>query len=129
LGVSLLAWIWVEELLSLSTFLGLVSAGLAIALREPLINLMGWAFIVWRRPFEMGDRIEIGGQAGDVIDMRVFQFTLLEIGNWVDADQSTGRAIHVPNGKVFSESLANYSKGLAYIWNEIPVRVTFESDW
>jgi small-conductance mechanosensitive channel len=67
--------------------------------------------------------------AGDVVDLRIFQFTLLEIGNWVDADQSTGRIIHIPNGKVFTEVLANYSKGFQYIWNEIPVLITFESNW
>ncbi len=77
----------------------------------------------------MGDRIQLDEVAGDVIDVRYFQFTLMEIGNWVDADQSTGRVIHVPNQKVFSEAVANYTKGLHYIWNEIPVVVTFESDW
>jgi small-conductance mechanosensitive channel len=93
------------------------------------VNLAAWVFIIWRRPFEVGDRIAIGGDAGDVIDIRVFQFTLMEIGNWVAADQSTGRIIHVPNGKVFAESLANYSKGFQYIWNEVAVLVTFESNW
>jgi small-conductance mechanosensitive channel len=129
LSALAVGWIWFEDLRSWSTFLGLLSAGLAIALREPLTNLAGWAFIVWRHPFGMGDRIQIGDHAGDVVDVRVFQFTLLEIGNWVAADQSTGRLIHVPNGKVFGEALINYSKGFEYIWNEIPVRVTFESDW
>jgi len=59
----------------------------------------------------------------------VFQFTLNEIGNWVDADQSTGRIIHIPNGKVLTDVIANYSEGFEYIWNEIPVLITFESDW
>ncbi|MGH7537578.1 MAG: mechanosensitive ion channel family protein, partial [Gemmatimonadales bacterium] len=45
------------------------------------------------------------------------------------ADQSTGRIIHVPNGKVLSEPIANYDKGFPYIWHEIPVTVTYESDW
>jgi small-conductance mechanosensitive channel len=53
----------------------------------------------------------------------------MEIGNWVGADQSTGRIVHVPNGRVFTESLANYSKGFQYIWNEIAVLITFESNW
>jgi len=53
----------------------------------------------------------------------------MEIGNWVNADQSTGRVVHVPNARVFTEPLANYSKGFQYIWNEVPVLVTFESDW
>jgi small-conductance mechanosensitive channel len=59
----------------------------------------------------------------------VFQFTLLEIGNWVDADQSTGRVIHVPNGQVFRDAQANYTQGFQYIWDEMPVTITFESNW
>jgi small-conductance mechanosensitive channel len=101
----------------------------AIALRDPIVNFAGWLFIVWRKPFEVGDRIQIGQDRGDVIDLRIFQFTLMEIGNWVDADQSTGRVIHVPNQFVFTRMQANYSKGFQYIWNELGVLVTFESDW
>jgi small-conductance mechanosensitive channel len=129
IGVLILGRVWFTGFQSIATFLGLVSAGVAIALKDPLSNLAGWLFIVWRRPLEVGDRIQIGSNAGDVIDIRVFQFTLMEIGNWVAADQSTGRVIHIPNGKVFTEALANYSKGFKYIWNEIPVLVTFESNW
>jgi len=109
--------------------LGFLSAGLAIALKDPVSNLAGWAFILWRRPFEVGDRVQIGPHAGDVIDLGLFQFTLNEIGAWVQADQSSGRIIHVPNGKVFTDPVANYNKGFKYIWNEVPVLVSFESDW
>lgn len=129
LALMIVGRIWIAGLQSLITFFGLLSAGLAIALRDPIMNFVGWAFILWRRPFEVGDRIQIGGHAGDVIDVRIFQFTLAEIRNWVDADQSTGRIIHVPNSKVFTEVQANFSKGFHYIWNEIPVLITFESDW
>ena len=128
-AVLVLGRVWVEGFQAIATFLGLLTAGVAIALKDLLVNLAGWVFIMWRRPFEVGDRIQIGGQAGDVIDIRIFQFTLMEIGNWVDADQSTGRVIHIPNGKVFTEALANYHKGFQYIWNEIPVLITFESNW
>ncbi len=121
--------IWFEGIQTLSTFLGLITAGLAIALQVPIVNLAGWAFILWRRPFEVGDRIEIGQIKGDVIDLRIFMFSMMEIGNWVDAEQSTGRIIHIPNGRVFQEPLANYSKGFEYIWNEIQVLITFESHW
>jgi small-conductance mechanosensitive channel len=127
--ILILGRVWFEGFQSIATFLGLVSAGVAIALKDLLVNLAGWIFILWRKPFEVGDRIQIGNQSGDVIDIRIFQFTLMEIGNWVDADQSTGRVIHVPNGKVFTEPQANYHKGFQYIWNEIPVLVTFESNW
>ncbi len=129
LGVLLVGRVWFVGVASLATFLGLLSAGLAISLKDPIVSLVAWLFILWRRPFEVGDRIQIGQFAGDVIDQRIFQFTLLEIGNWVDADQTTGRIIHVPNAHVFSEPQANYSKGTRFIWNEIPVLVTFESDW
>ena len=128
-GFFLLLRIWVTGFGAVTTYLGLLSAGIAIALKDPLVNLAGWLFILWRRPFTVGDRVQLGQHQGDVIDLRIFQFTLLEIGNWVDADQSTGRVIRIPNGKVFTEMLANYSKGFAYIWNEIGVLVTFESNW
>ena len=128
-GILVVGREWLEGFKALATFLGLVSAGIAIALKDPLVNLAGWAFIVWRRPFDVGDRIEIGGHKGDVIDQRLFQFTLNEIGGWVDADQSTGRIIHIPNGRIFTDPIANYDKGFKYIWNEVPVTVTYESNW
>ncbi len=129
IGFLLIAKIWFEGFETIATFFGLVAAGVAIALKEPLENLAGWAFIIWRKPFAVGDRIQIGENSGDVIDIRIFQFTMVEIGNWVDADQSTGRIMHVPNGKIFRDVQANYSTGFNYIWNEIPVLLTFESDW
>jgi len=121
--------IWFKAVESVGTFLGLVSAGLAIALKDLVGDFAGWVFIVWRRPFEVGDRLQIGGVAGDVVDIRIFQFTVLEIGNWVSADQSTGRLVHIPNAQVFTQSLANYTAGFPYLWNELEVLVTFESDW
>lgn len=121
--------IWFSGIQSLATFLGLVSAGIAIALREPLTSLAGWLFLIWRRPFDVGDRIQVGEHKGDVIDVRAFKFTLLEIGNWIEADQSTGRVIHLPNHKVFSESIINYTSDFEFIWNELKVLITFESDW
>ena len=129
IGILVVGRIWFEGLQSVATFFGLATAGLAIALKDLVVNLAGWGFILWRRPFQVGDRIQVGEHAGDVIDLRIFQFTLMEIGNWVHAEQSTGRIIHVPNGKVLSEVLANYSRGFQYIWNEVPVLITFESDW
>lgn len=127
--VTSLTFIWLPFVDGLATFLGLLSAGLAIALADVFLNLAGWVYIVFRRPFRVGDRIEIGGSAGDVIDIRAFRFTLLEIRDWVDADQSTGRVIHVPNGHIFRESAANFTEGFHYIWHEVPMLVTFESDW
>jgi len=129
LGFLLIGAVWVAGLKQFGTFLGILSAGIAIALKEPLVNIAGWLFIVLKRPFSVGDRIQLGNTSGDVIDFELFAFTVLEIGNWVHADQSTGRIVHIPNGQVFSLSLANYTQGFQYIWHEIPVLITFESDW
>jgi len=124
-----LSRIWFGAFDSIGTYFGLLSAGLAIAFQDLLVNLAGWVFILTRKPFSVGDRIEIGDTRGDVIDVRIFQFSIIEIGNWVDADQSTGRIIHIPNGIVFKKPQANFTVGFEYIWNEIPVLLTFESDW
>ena len=130
LTVLLVGLEFFEEFHSTATFLGLLTGGLAIALKDPLVNLAGWLFIIWRRPFAVGDRIQIGIYAGDVMDLTVFRFTLAEIGNWVHADQITGRIVHIPNGKVFVEPVAIYSRGIHdFIWNEVAVLVTFESNW
>jgi small-conductance mechanosensitive channel len=129
IAVIFLIRVWFGAFESIGTYFGLLSAGLAIALKDLLINFVGWFFILIRKPFRVGDRIQIGDTAGDVIDLRIFQFSIIEIGNWVDADQSTGRIIHIPNGLVFSKVQANYTAGFEFIWNEIPVLVTFESDW
>lgn len=124
-----LGWIWFQGMASLGTFLGLASAGLALALHDTISNMAGFFFITTRKPFAVGDRIQIADVQGDVIDIRLFQFSIVEVGNWVDADQSTGRIIHIPNSLTLKEPLANSHIGFEYIWNEIPVMVTFESNW
>ncbi|WP_457653910.1 mechanosensitive ion channel family protein [Rhodocaloribacter sp.] len=113
----------------LLTVLTLIGAGLAIALREALLSFVGWIRIGLIAPYKIGDRIEINGIRGDVIDIRMLRTTLMEIGNWVDADQSTGRIVHVPNSWVFMHAAFNYTRGFKFIWNELPITVTFRSDW
>lgn len=129
IGVVLIARLWIQGIAGIATYFGLLSAGIAIALQDPLTNLAGWLFILIRRPFSVGDRIQCGTSAGDVVDIRPFRFVMLEIGNWVHADQGTGRLLHVPNGLVFKSTIANYDEAFGYIWNELEVTVTYESDW
>jgi len=124
-GLILIGRMWFVGMQSIMTFLGLFSAGLAISLKDPLLNIVGWLFIFWRKPFEIGDRIQVGKLSGDVIDLSIFKFTVLEIGNWVHADQSTGRIIHIPNSRVFTDSISNYQGGFDFIWNEIPVLIYY----
>ena len=129
LGVIIIGRIWFEGFTSIATYLGLVSAGLTIALKDLINDLAAWLFIIGKQPFKLGDRIEIGENKGDVIDIDSLQFTLMEVGaGRIDAEQSTGRMIHIPNAQVFNTPLANFTKGFEYIWNEIPILVTFESD-
>ena len=125
----LIVRLWAQGLAGIATYFGLVSAGLAIAFQDPLTNFAGWLFIILRRPFTVGDRIQIGTHIGDVVDIRPLRLVMLEVGHWVKADQSTGRVLHVPNGWVFKHSVANYDEVFPFIWNEIEVVVTFESDW
>ncbi|HUF10898.1 MAG TPA: mechanosensitive ion channel family protein [Rhodothermales bacterium] len=129
IAVPLIVLIWVADLGSLGTFVGLVSAGLVVALRDLILNMAGWVYIFMKRPIFVGDRIQVNEHAGDVVDFSLLQFTILEIGNWVDADQSTGRIIHLPNRLVFETAMANYTHGFPFIWNEINVLITFESNW
>jgi small-conductance mechanosensitive channel len=121
--------IWIERAASVTTIISVLAAGLTLALHQPITSIAGWLLLLVRRPYEIGDRISIGNNSGDVIDIRLFYTSILEIGNWVDADQSTGRIIHSPNGKVFTEPIFNYTRGFEYIWNEIKIVVTFESNW
>lgn len=131
IGLSALciASIWWSGFTGFATFLGLLSAGVAVALRDWIANFFGWLYILTWRPFGVGDRIQIGEVKGDVIDVGLQAISLLEIGNWVQADQSTGRLLHVPNGRVLVQPTASYTAGLAYLWHELQVMVTFESDW
>lgn len=121
--------IWSPGFGDLLTLLTVIGAGMAIALREVLLSIGGWARITFMSSYKEGDRIEINGVAGDVIDIRVLRTSLMEIRGWVDADQSTGRIVHFPNSWIFLYQLYNYTRSFKFIWNEIPVTVSFRSNW
>lgn len=129
IGLLLVSRIWFEGVGAIGTYIALVAAGLVIVLREPVQDIAGFLFIMWRSPFRLGDRIEVNDVKGDVIDQGLFKFSLMEIGNWVDAEQSTGRVVHISNHKIFSGNIFNYTGGFKYIWNEVTVRLTYESNW
>ena len=93
IGILVVGRIWVEAFGSISTFLGLVSAGIAIALKDPIVNLAGRGYLLWLRPVKIGDRVQIGERRGDVVDMGAFQFSLMEIGRRDMGESSTGRII------------------------------------
>ena len=113
--------IWAEALGSITTMLGLLSAGIALALKDPLSSLVGWFYINGSRLYTIGDRIEIGDVVGDVIDISMLTTSLIEIGNWVDGEQSTGRLVKIPNNWVFTKGTYNYTQAFPYIWTEISI--------
>ena len=124
-----LAMIWAPRVQNLGVFFGILGAGLTLSIQESLLCVAGWILILAARPYDLGDRIEIDGQLGDVIDIHPFATTMLEVGRWVRGDHSTGRILTVPNSMVFRNVVHNYSFGFPFLWDELEVVVTFESDW
>ncbi len=129
LFLFILLRIWFEESWPIGNIFALTSAAMTLALKDFVKDFAAWIFIIWRKPFAVGDRIQVGDVAGDVIDISMMCFSLNEIGAWVDSDQSTGRVIHVENNRVLTNAIINFTEGFPYLWEEIPVLVTFESDW
>jgi len=129
LGALLVFGVWIERLGDLSIALGILAAGLAFALQEVIGSFAGWLTIISGRPFSVGDRIETSNIRGDVVDVGILRTTLMEIGNWLQGDHNTGRIVTVSNAFIFKEPLYNYSAYLRFIWDEISIPITYESDW
>ena len=121
--------IWVDNLQALLVSYGILAAGAAVALQDVFKNLAGGIIIFVSGIYRVGDRIEVNGKIGDVIDIGVFYTTLLETNEWVNGDQLTGRLSTVPNSTVLSGVVNNYTKDHPYIWDEISLPVTYDSDW
>lgn len=121
--------IWTTAIPSVTAIVSFVGAGLALALHEVILCFAGWIVINTKKLFEVGERIESENIRGDVIDINVFHTVMIEVGNWVNADQSTGRIVTLPNSFIFRKPVYNYTKEFAFIWHEIPIMVTFESDY
>jgi small-conductance mechanosensitive channel len=128
-AIAIILAVWSPGLKGFLTVLTVVGAGLAIAMREVVLSFFGWVNLTLRSPFSPGDRVEINGVHGDVIDIRLLHSTFMEIRGWVDADQSTGRIVHIPNSWVYQYPIYNYTHGFRFIWNEIALTVTFRSNW
>lgn len=121
--------VWMENVQALFVAYGLVAAGVAIALQDFFKNLVGGILLLTRGNFRAGDRVEVDGVLGDVIDVGFLYTTMLELKNWVDGDQATGRLTFVPNGKILSGLVQNYTKDNTIVWDEIHMPITYKSNW
>lgn len=108
--------------------LGLLSAGLAFALQEVILSIAGWISLFFSGIYKTGDRIEINGIKGDVIDIGVFRTTLMEIGEWVSSDNYSGRIVQISNAFIFKGAVRNYSNDFPFVWDEINIPIRYGSD-
>ncbi len=131
--------IWFEDPTRLATAVGLVTAGLAFALQKVVSSIAGYIVILRGGNFTIGDRISMGGVRGDVIGLGFIQTTIMEMGQppavqesdpavWVRSRQFTGRIVTVANNKIFDEPVFNYTRDFPFIWEEITIPITYESD-
>ena len=120
--------LWARPLKHTGTFLGLVGAGVAIALKEPLLSIAGRLAIFAGRMYNAGDRIEFQQMSGDVIDIGFFYTRMLEIGSWIKGDQFSGRILLVPNSMIFGSPIMNYTLHFSRIWDEVDLPITYGSN-
>ncbi len=111
------------------TVLGILGAGVAFASQEVIGSFAGYLNIITGSIFRIGDRIRIGNVVGDVLDISLLRTTVMEIGEWVKADQYTGRIVSLANRVVFSDPVFNYTQHSRYLWDEIMIPVTYDTNW
>lgn len=131
--------IWFNDPTRLATALGLMSAGLAFALQQPVTSIASYFVILRGNTFTVGDRISMGGVRGDVMQLGFIQTTIMEMGEppavqgadpavWVKSRQFTGRIVTVSNAKIFAEPVYNYTRDFPFIWEEMAIPITYQAD-
>lgn len=116
-----------DDLKTITATLGIVSAALVISLQDVCTSIFGWFVIMLGGKFRLGDRLEVEGSRGDVIDIELLRTTLIEINGWLGTDQPTGRVIVIPNNFIFKTKVYNYNHGHPFIWGRIDATVSFSS--
>jgi len=118
-----------DALGNLALIVGAATAGVAFALKDVIASLAGWAAVTFGDYYKVGDRIQVGGIKGDVIDVGIARTTLMELGEWVLGDLYTGRIVKVSNSFIFKEPMFNYSGDFPYLWDEITIPVKYGTDY
>jgi small-conductance mechanosensitive channel len=125
--VILLIWLGLGS--NFTVAMGILGAGIAFASQELIGSFTGYLNIVTGSIYRIGDRVRVGDVTGDVMDISILRTTLMEIGEWVKADQYTGRIVSIANRAVFSGPVFNYTQYWHYLWDEIMIPITYTSDW
>ncbi len=126
---AVLLSIFSDRMGSLTVAFGVAGAGIAFALQEVIASAAGWVALSFGRLFRVGDRVQLGGIRGDVIDIGVFRTTLMEAGDWVKGDLYNGRIVRIANSFVFKEPVFNYSADFPFLWDEITFPIRYGCDW
>ena len=129
LGITLVIIVFSDKLSGLTIALGVIGAGITFALQEVITSFAGWLAVSINGLYRIGDRVELGGVKGDVMDIGMLRTTIMEIGQWVDGDLYNGRIVSVGNSFVFKEPLYNYSRDFPFLWDEVKVPVQYGSDY
>lgn len=119
-----------QNLLAAAVSFGLISLVLGFALQAPITSFIAWVYLVFRRSYLVGDRIQIRDFRGDVIEISYLDTTILECsGDYLGNDRKSGRIIRLPNSVILREEIINYSGTEGpYIWNETAVQIAYTSD-
>ena len=108
--------------------IGLLTAGITITLQELILSIAGSFYIFFVKVYKPGDRIEINGIKGDVIDIDSIYTTMMEIGEWVSSDNYSGRIVKLSNAFVFKGPVYNYSQDFPFVWDEFNLPIRYGSD-
>lgn len=108
--------------------IGLLTAGITITLQELILSIAGSFYIFFVRVYKAGDRIQINGIKGDVIDVDSFNTTMMEIGEWISGDNYSGRIVKISNAFVFKGPVYNYSQDFPFVWDEMNLPIRYGSD-
>ena len=107
----------------LSTFLGLLSAGLAVILKDFIVAFFGWFVLMGKNGIRVGDWVEIEGVRGEVVEIGLLRTVLLETGNWTEAGHPTGRKVAFVNSFAVEGHYFNFSTAGQWLWDELQVVV------
>ncbi len=116
------------DIAGLGLWAGLLTAALGWALQKPITGIAGWIMVITKKPFQIGDRIEIQGVKGDVSDITLTHIYLKEIGGTIATEETSGRVILIPNSKLFEQDIINYTLQDDYILDQVITAITYESN-